>query len=237
MQDIQGKVAVVTGAAGNLGRAVAAAFTEREACVALIDRDPRALKTARSELPAQADAATFAADLTEPASVAQMVAGVIARFGRIDILANIAGGFAMGPAVHETADQDWDFMLNLNARTAFNTCRAVVPHMLEAGGGKIVNVSARAATEGKARMAPYCVSKAAVVTLTQSLAAELRDNGINVNCVLPGTIDTPQNRSAMPDQDFGKWVPPSALADVIRFLASEAARCITGAAIPVYGRS
>jgi NAD(P)-dependent dehydrogenase (short-subunit alcohol dehydrogenase family) len=128
-------------------------------------------------------------------------------------------------------------MLDLNARTAFNTCRAVVPHLLSGAGGRIINVSARAATQGKARMAPYCVSKAAVITLTESLAAEHKHDGINVNCILPGTVDTPQNRAAMPGQDFDKWVPPAALADVILFLASDAARCVTGAAVPVYGQS
>jgi NAD(P)-dependent dehydrogenase (short-subunit alcohol dehydrogenase family) len=119
----------------------------------------------------------------------------------------------------------------------FNTCRAVVPHMLRQGGGRIVNVSARAALEGKARMGPYCASKAAVVTLTETLAAEHRDHGITANCILPGTIDTPQNRASMPDADFSRWVAPAALADVVVFLASDAARAISGAAIPVYGRS
>jgi NAD(P)-dependent dehydrogenase (short-subunit alcohol dehydrogenase family) len=128
-------------------------------------------------------------------------------------------------------------MMDLNARTVFNTTRAIVPHMLEQGEGKIVNVSARAATLGKGHMAPYCASKAAVITLTESLAAEYGDGGINVNCILPGTVDTPQNRDAMPDQDHSRWVPPAALADVILFLASDAARCISGAAVPVYGRS
>jgi NAD(P)-dependent dehydrogenase (short-subunit alcohol dehydrogenase family) len=109
--------------------------------------------------------------------------------------------------------------------------------MLRQGGGRIINVSARAALEGKARMGPYCASKAAVLTLTESLAAEHRLDGINVNCILPGTIDTPQNRAAMPDADFSRWVPPPALADVVVFLASEASRAVTGAAIPVYGKS
>jgi len=127
--------------------------------------------------------------------------------------------------------------MDLNARTVFNCSRAVIPHMLATGGGKIVNVSARAATEGKGRMAPYCASKAAVITLTESMAAEHKHNGINVNCILPGTVDTPQNREAMPDQDHGRWVPTAALADVILFLASDAARCVTGAAVPVYGQS
>jgi NAD(P)-dependent dehydrogenase (short-subunit alcohol dehydrogenase family) len=128
-------------------------------------------------------------------------------------------------------------MLDLNARTVFNTCRTVIPHMLAQGSGRIINVAARAALEGKAHMAPYCVSKAAVITLTESLAAEHKDRDITVNCILPGTLDTPQNRAAMPDQDHTQWVPPAALADVILFLASDAARCVTGAAVPVYGRS
>jgi NAD(P)-dependent dehydrogenase (short-subunit alcohol dehydrogenase family) len=127
--------------------------------------------------------------------------------------------------------------MDLNARTVFNCCRALVPHMLAAGSGRIVNVSARAAASGKGRMAPYCASKAAVITLTESLAAEHRHNGINVNCILPGTIDTPQNREAMPDEDHSRWVPPAALADVVLFLASDGARCVTGAAVPVYGQS
>jgi NAD(P)-dependent dehydrogenase (short-subunit alcohol dehydrogenase family) len=237
MQGIQGKVAIVTGAAGNLGHAVANALATRGARIALVDLDAEAVEGARKELPTGSDATAFTANLIEPDSVADMVERVTAHYGRIDILANIAGGFTMGPPVHETEDRDWNFMLDLNARTVFNTCRAVIPHMLSQGGGKIVNVSARAATEGKGHMAPYCVSKAAVITLTQSLAAEHKDNGVNVNCILPGTIDTPQNRAAMPGEDFDRWVPPAALADVILFLASDAARCVTGAAVPVYGRS
>jgi NAD(P)-dependent dehydrogenase (short-subunit alcohol dehydrogenase family) len=234
---LAGKVALVTGAAGNLGRAVCRAFVDQGAGIALVDLRAEALEAARGELPAGGDSKAFAGDLIDPDSVSNLTEEVMARFGRIDILANVAGGFTMGPPLHETADKDWSFMMDLNARTVFNTCRAVVPHMLAAGSGRIVNVSARAATEGKANMAPYCASKAAVITLTQSLAAEHKDHGINVNCILPGTVDTPQNRAAMPDQDHDRWVPTAALADVILFLASDASRCVTGAAIPVYGRS
>jgi NAD(P)-dependent dehydrogenase (short-subunit alcohol dehydrogenase family) len=128
-------------------------------------------------------------------------------------------------------------MMDLNARTVFNCCRAVVPHLLSAGGGRIVNVSARAALRGVGTMGPYCASKAAVITLTEALSEELKDSGINVNCILPGTVDTPQNRTSMPDQDHARWVPLDALADVILFLSSDAARAVTGAAVPVYGRS
>lgn len=237
MYSLSGKVAVVTGAAGNLGRALVHVFAAAGAKVALVDRGEAALTAAQADLTAGVESAVFAVDLLEAKAVAALADQIVQHFGGVDILANIAGGFTMGPPLHETSDDDWDFMLDLNTRSVFHTCRALVPAMLRRGGGRIVNVSARAATEGKANMIPYCASKAAVITLTQGLAAELKDAGINVNCVLPGTLDTPQNRAAMPDQDFGRWVPPAALADVIAFLASDAARCVTGAAIPVYGRS
>jgi NAD(P)-dependent dehydrogenase (short-subunit alcohol dehydrogenase family) len=237
MKDLQGKVVVVTGAAGNLGRAVAAAFADRGARIALVDLKAEALESARGELASGTDSAPFPTDLLDPAAVSAMTAAVADRFGRIDALANLAGGFAMGPPLHETSDRDWDFMLDLNLRSVFHCCRAVVPHLLGGGGGRIVNVSARAAVRGSGHMGPYCASKAAVITLTESLADELKDRGINVNCVMPGTLDTPQNRAAMPDQDPGRWVSLPALADTIVFLASDAARAITGAAIPVYGRS
>ncbi|HSQ08170.1 MAG TPA: SDR family NAD(P)-dependent oxidoreductase [Chromatiaceae bacterium] len=237
MYSLSGKVAVVTGAAGNLGRVVAQTFAAAGARVALVDRGVEGLDKAQADLPAGAESAVFAVDLLQAEAVTALAGQVVGRFGGVDILANIAGGFTMGPPLHETSDQDWDFMLDLNARSVFHSCRALVPAMLARGGGRIINVSARAATEGKAHMIPYCASKAAVITLTQGLSAELKGAGINVNCVLPGTLDTPQNRAAMPDQDFSLWVSPEALADVIAFLASDAARCVTGAAIPVYGRS
>jgi NAD(P)-dependent dehydrogenase (short-subunit alcohol dehydrogenase family) len=161
----------------------------------------------------------------------------VAKFGRIDALANIAGGFRMGPPVHETPADDWTFMFDMNVRTMINAVRAVVPRMLAAGGGKIVNVGAHSALKGVARMAPYCAAKSAVVRVTEAMAAELRERGINVNCVLPTIIDTPENRAAMPDADPSRWVAPDDLARVIAFLASDDARAIHGAAVPVAGLS
>jgi len=236
MSEFDGKVVIVTGAAGNLGAAVTGAFAGLGARLALIDRSAERLEQLRDDLDLSSATLLLPADLTAAESVAAAVAQA-ATLGGIDVLANIAGGFTMGPPLHETGDRDWDFMMDLNARSVFNTCRAVIPHMLRQGRGRIVNVSARAAREGKARMGPYCASKAAVLTLTESLAAEHKLDGINVNCILPGTIDTPQNRADMPDADHGRWVPPAALADVVVFLASDAARAVTGAAIPVYGQS
>ena len=235
--EFKDKVVVITGAAGNLGRAVAQAFAARDARIAMLDLNVQGIQAVIEELPEGTDARPFEVNLLESESVNQTFAKVIAQFGRIDILANITGGFTMGPLIQDTDDRTWDFMMNLNARSVFYTCRAAIPNMLENGWGRIINVSARAALEGKGRMGPYCASKAAVKTLTESLAAENKFDNINVNCILPGTIDTPQNREAMPEANFDNWVPPAALADVVLFLASEAARCVTGAAIPVYGKS
>jgi NAD(P)-dependent dehydrogenase (short-subunit alcohol dehydrogenase family) len=237
MSEFQGRVALVTGAAGNLGAALCEVFARQGVRLALFDVNEEALDMLTADLPEGVESACFVTDLIDPMSVTQNVDAARARFGRIDILANLAGGFTMGPPLHETDLATFERMFDLNLRSMFNTCRAVLPLMLEQGGGRIVNVAARAALAGKANMGPYCASKAAVITLTETLAAENKHNGINVNCILPGTIDTPQNRAAMPELDHDTWVPPAALADVILFLASRAARCVTGAAIPVYGRS
>jgi NAD(P)-dependent dehydrogenase (short-subunit alcohol dehydrogenase family) len=237
MTDLSGKVALITGAAGNLGRRVAEQFHRTGARLVLVDLYKEKLQELYAEWRDPSQTLLVSANLSDEQSVQTMVKDAISGMDRIDILANIAGGFTMGPAIHETPVKDWDFMMDINARTMFLTSRAVIPIMLEQGGGRIVSVSARAATEGKANMGPYCVSKAAIITMTESLAAEHKFNNINVNCILPGTIDTQQNRAAMPNSDHSKWVPTKDLADVILFLASNQARAVTGAAIPVYGRS
>jgi NAD(P)-dependent dehydrogenase (short-subunit alcohol dehydrogenase family) len=237
MGEFEGKVVLVTGAAGNLGTAVVEAFASRGARLALLDRSRDRLDAVARTLALPGSTMLLPADLTERVPVDEAVAAALDRLGALDVVANIAGGFTMGPPLHETPDEDLELMLDLNVRSLVNVCRAAVPAMLKGGGGRIVNVSARAAREGKARMGPYCASKAAVITLTETLAAEHRLDGINVNCILPGTIDTPQNRASMPDADHTRWVPPGALADVVVFLASHAARAISGAAIPVYGQS
>ena len=237
MSEFNESVVIITGAAGNLGRAVAQAFAARGAHLALVDRNVDGMHETIDACSGHASAKLFPTNLIDAAAVDDSIAQVLAAFQRIDVLANIAGGFKMGPLIQETEDRDWDFMMDLNVRSVFHTCRRVIPAMLDSGGGRIINVSARAAEHGKGRMGPYCASKAAVLTLTQSLAAENKFHNINVNCILPGTIDTPQNRRDMADADFSHWVPPGALADVVLFLASDAARCVTGAAVPVYGQS
>ncbi len=224
------RTVMLTGAAGNLGRAVADAFARAGDAVVLVDRQRGSLKEGERQIVVEAD-------LLEEKSVRAAVDQALARFKRIDVLCNIAGGFRMGSAVHETSDKDWNFLLDINARTLLNTSRAVVPAMLKAGGGKIVNIGAFAAQKGAAQMGAYIASKSAVIRLTETMAAELREKNINVNCVLPTVIDTPENRKAMPDADPQRWVAPQALADVILFLSSDAARAVHGAALPVTGLS
>jgi NAD(P)-dependent dehydrogenase (short-subunit alcohol dehydrogenase family) len=233
--DFTGQTVVITGAAGNLGRALADAFSARGANRVLIDRSPEVLARAfGAGTPATMLAST---DLLDQGDVNATMQKAIDRFSRIDVLCNIAGGFRMGEAVHETSDATWDFLFDLNARTLLNAVRAVVPAMLKSGGGRIVNVGAFAAQKGAAQMGAYCASKSVVIRLTESMAAELRGRGINVNCVLPTVIDTPENRAAMPDADPRRWVAPEDLAAAIVFLASPAARAIHGAALPVSGLS
>jgi NAD(P)-dependent dehydrogenase (short-subunit alcohol dehydrogenase family) len=224
------RTVVLTGAAGNLGRAVAAAFAAAGDNLVLLDLKRGALQDGDRQL-------FIATDLLEAQSVQAAVDQAVQRFRRIDVLCNIAGAFRMGAPVHETTDKDWNFLLDVNARTVVNSARAVVPVMLKAGGGKIVNIGAFAAQKGVAQMGAYVAAKSAVIRLTETMAAELRERNINVNCVLPTIIDTPENRAAMPQAEPKRWVAPAALADVIVFLASDAARAIHGAALPVSGLS
>ncbi len=238
MFDFSSQVVLLAGASGNLGQAVTRVFHAANARLVLLDRAPDRLPQLFPELADNADHLLLGSvDVTDAASVAAAVETTLAHFGRIDVLVNTVGGYRAGQPVHATPPEMWDFMLNLNARTAFILSRAVAPPMLAQGKGKIVHVAARAALAGAANAVAYSVSKAALLRLVESQAEELKRAGINVNCVLPGTIDTPQNRQAMPQADFSRWVAPEAIADVILFLASEAARAIHGAAVPVYGKS
>jgi NAD(P)-dependent dehydrogenase (short-subunit alcohol dehydrogenase family) len=225
------RTVLVTGAAGNLGRAVAEAFAKRGANLVLLDLRREALEKGFGK---EGEKRLFApTDLLDAEQVAASIKAAVDRFERIDVLCNIAGGFRMGDAVHETTDATWDFLLDVNARSLLHAARAVVPQMIESGGGKVVNVGAFTAQRGFAQMGAYCAAKSTVIRLTESMAAELREKNINVNCVLPTIIDTPENRAAMPKADYSRWVAPADLANVIMFLASDAARAVHGAAVPV----
>jgi len=228
-------VVVITGAFGALGRAVAAAFAAQGARLALLDvamQPPTALREQLDE----SHLLLGGVDLSDVEATRRAIAATAMRFGGIDVLVNVAGGFRWEKI--EDGDPDtWDQMFAMNLRTAVVCCKAALPALLERGAGCIVNIGAgAAAARAAAGMGAYTASKAGVQRLTESLAEEVKDRGVRVNAVLPGTIDTPRNRADMPDADVARWVAPEAIADVIVFLASDAARAVTGASIPVFGR-
>lgn len=228
------RIFAVTGAFGVLGSAVARAAAETGARVALIDRTmeaPRGLTEACGDR-----AFTMGGvDLTEPGMARATINAVHERFGRLDALVNVAGGFAW-QTLEEGDAETWDRLHALNVKTCANASRAAIPFLKASPAGRIVNVGAAGAVKAAAGMGAYAASKAGVHRLTESLAEELKDSGVTVNAVLPSIIDTPANRADMPKADFGKWVSPESLATVILFLASEAAGDVTGALLPVTGR-
>jgi NAD(P)-dependent dehydrogenase (short-subunit alcohol dehydrogenase family) len=223
---------VITGAAGTLGAAVARAFLTAGAKVALIDR----AAASHDPLKDTADTHVFLGDvdLTDPAQARRAMDAAASQLGGIDVLVNIAGGFRWETIADGSLDT-WDFLYAINLKTALCACKAALAH-LPADRGRIINVGAAAAAKAGAGMGAYTASKAGVAKLTEALAEELKDKGVNVNAVLPTIIDTPVNRADMPKADFARWVEPQALADVIIFLSSRAARAITGASILVAGR-
>jgi NAD(P)-dependent dehydrogenase (short-subunit alcohol dehydrogenase family) len=220
------RVIAVTGAAGALGRAVVQHLVQAGVQVAAIDL--------AGEIPCPAALALTGVKLDDPAAAAVAMEAIGARFGRLDGLANIAGGFVFTPVADADGDV-WDRMWAINLKTALNACRAALP-LLAASGGAIVNIGAAAAARAGAGMAPYAASKAAVTRLTEALAEEWKGQ-VRVNALLPTIIDTPANRHDMPKADFGTWVQPAEIAAAIAFLLSPAASGITGALIPVAGRT
>ena len=223
-----GKVVVVTGANGGLGRHVTQAFLDAGATVVGV-----------SPTIQQADfrSSAFAALPTEisSATAKNMVETVIARFGRLDVVAHTVGGFAGGQLVSETDDATFQRMLELNLNSTFYLLRAVVPAMRKTGNGRIIAIGSRAAVDPGPSVGAYSASKAAMVSLIQTVARENKDAGITANVILPGTIDTSANREAMPNADVSKWVQPANIASLITWLAGDAGKDVNGAVIPVYG--
>lgn len=226
---------VVTGAAGGLGRAVTHYFLRGGAKVVAIDYSETLLEEAFPE--ADSRCQPIACDLTDRSDCLSLTSRLLDNDGQVSVLCNIAGGFQMGEAVYDIQDAAWDFLFNLNTKSVIYMTQKLVPAMVARGRGKVINVGAAAAIQGQAYMGAYLASKSATIRLTESLSEEVKASGVNVNCVMPGVIDTPRNRSDMPDADFLTWVPPEKLAEVIGFLASDAASAIHGASVPVRGLS
>ena len=239
MSTLDGKLAIITGGAGGLGAAVVTTFLGAGArlIVPVENESDLAKLRERARIPASAPLGGERLELTDEAAVRAYYARVAREHGGLDILINLAGGFAGGQPVHETPWSLWQQQLDVNLKTAVLSCAAAVPHLLARGGGAIVNVGTRTATQPAAHLAAYAASKRAVLQLTEALAAELRDGNVTANAILPSVIDTPANRRANPDADYSRWVKPEEIARVILFLVGPDARVISGAAVPVYGRA
>jgi NAD(P)-dependent dehydrogenase (short-subunit alcohol dehydrogenase family) len=224
---------LVAGGTGALGSAVVRTLLEAGHSVTATWVVEAERERVERELGAAGDLSLVQADLFDPGSTTEAVEGV----DGLGAVVNLVGGFAAGKLVHESELEDFEQMLRLNLRPGFLLARAAMPRLVERGGGAYVGVSARPALRPFAGAAGYVTAKAAVIAFVQALDAEYRDHGIRCNAVLPSVIDTPANRSSQPDADHSKWVPPSEIAGVIRFLVSDESRPTSGAAIPVYGRA
>jgi NAD(P)-dependent dehydrogenase (short-subunit alcohol dehydrogenase family) len=225
---------LVTGGTGALGSAVVDAFLDSgwRAAVTWVDRREM------ERVPEREGLVLVEADLFDEEAVARAVTQAADDASApLRAVANLVGGYAGGARIHETRPEDFERQLALNLRPTFLVTRAAVPRLMEAGGGSVVCVSTRAAVQPFAGAAGYIVSKAAVLAFVKTVATEYRDHGVRCNAILPSVIDTPANRAAQPDADHSRWVAPSEIAQVVRFLCSEESAPVSGAEVPVYGRA
>lgn len=230
-----GKVVLVTGSSGALGIDVGQTFLNTGASLVLTYYSDSSLPLLQKICGTSKNLFLLRGDLKKEEDVKTLVSETVRRFGRIDVLANVIGGYIAGKPVTEIQESEWDEMMELNLKTAFLLSKHVAAQMIKQSGGKIIHVAARPGLKGTGFDAAYVASKSGVIRLVESLSEEVKSKGINVNCILPSIIDTQENRIAMPGADYARWVKPADIAKVIAFLASEDARSITGAAIPVYG--
>lgn len=233
-----GRVVLVAGGTGGLGRAVSLEFLKENTRVVVTYRKQEEFDALKNQAAGNGSRLEgFAVDVTNEAEVSKLIEGVAARHGRLDAIVNTVGGYAGGVKLWELDTKVFDQMLALNLRSGYALSRAAVRVMLKQGRGAIVNVAAKAAIDHGAGAAAYAASKAAAVAMMDSLAEDLKGTGIRVNSVLPSIIDTEANRKTMPKADFAKWPKPEDIARVIVFLCSDSAKVIHGAAVPVFGNS
>lgn len=226
---MKGKVVLVTGANGGLGSFVTQAFLDVHATVMGTSR-----KIQQSDFNDPGFTA-LPAEISTREGAKALVEQIVARFGKLDVLAHTVGGFAGGQTIAETDDATFERMLDLNLNSVFHILRAAIPPLRQTGNGRIVAIGSRAALEPGAGVGAYSASKAAMVSLIKTVALENKDAGLTANVILPGTMDTPANRKAIPKADFSKWVQPAAVASLIVWLAGDAGKDVNGAVIPVYG--
>jgi NAD(P)-dependent dehydrogenase (short-subunit alcohol dehydrogenase family) len=234
------KIAVVTGATGALGGSVTRELLEHGIHVIITYRTAESLSALEDELgDLSSEIEPHRVDVTDEKEVDGLFEAVKRDHGRVDILVNNVGAYSGGKEIWETTAKEWDDMMTINLRSAFLCCRAALPMMIQNNYGKIVNIAARPAIERRyrAKSGAYSVSKAGVLVLTETIAEEVKKLDINVNAVLPSTIDTLDNRRAMPQADFSRWVKPGEIATVIMGLVSDYMRPVSGSAVTVYGKA
>ncbi len=236
MGDMSGRVAAITGASGNLGAEIARAFAARGAKLVLVDRSEAHVREVLGELASRATARIVAVNVMEEAATRAALEQAKGELGGLDVLVCTVGGYKGGVPTLESPWSDWESMVDLNLKTVVACARAVLPTFTAQKRGAIVNVASTAATAPSPGSAAYGAAKAAVLHFTETLAAEVKDAGVRVNAVLPGTMDTPQNRAWMSPADLDKAVELAAVAEAIAFLASDAARAVTGVGLVVKGR-
>jgi NAD(P)-dependent dehydrogenase (short-subunit alcohol dehydrogenase family) len=228
---MKNKAVLVTGANGGLGTFITQAFLDAGATVIGSSRRIRQSEFRNPNFTA------MPGDFCSLSNAKAVVDQVVARFGRLDVLAHTVGGFAGGQSVADTDDATFQGMLERNLNSVFHVVRAALPSLRKSGNGRIIAIGSRSALEPGASVGAYSASKAAMVSLIRTVALENQDAGVTANTILPGTMDTPANRAAMAGADFSKWVAPANVASLALWLASEAGKEITGAAIPIYGNA
>lgn len=226
---MKGKIVLVTGAKGGLGTYVTQAFLDAGATVIGTSRKIRQSEFNSSKFTA------LPAEISTRESAMVLVGQVLARFGKLDVLAHTVGGFAGGQSITDTDDATFQRMMDVNLNSVFHILRATIPPLRQSGSGRIIAIGSRAALEPGAGVGAYSASKAAMVSLIRTTALENKDAGLTANVILPGTMDTPANRNAMPNADVSKWVRPATVAGLITWLAGDAGKDVNGAVIPVYG--
>src|SRR5256884_7192494 len=227
---MKGKVVLVTGANGGLGTYVTRAFLDAGATVI-----GTSLKIQQSYFN-NPNFTALAAEISTREGAKALVDQVVARFGRLDVLAHTVGGFAGGQSIADTDDGTFQRMFDLNLNCVFHILRAAVPPLRKTGNGRVIAIGSRAALEPGVGVGAYSASKAAMVSLLRTVALESKDASLTANVILPGTMDTPANRQAIPNADVSKWVQPATVAELVVWLAGEAGQDVNGSVIPVYGK-
>ena len=237
---LNGQVTIITGSTGSLGSETTRLFLENEASVVALYHSENKFRHLHEALIEYSDRLIgIKCDVTKADDCERMAQRTMETYGKVDSLINIVGGWEGGYTLDKTSEKTWDKMMDLNAKSVFLCCKTILPYMVKRNYGRIVNISAKSSTpEGRMKnSSAYAASKGAVRILTEAMTQEYLDKDININCVMPSTIDTPANRTMMPKADHSKWVSPRLIAETILFLCSSQGSEIRGASIPIYGKS